>query len=171
MLRKKLYTLVFLFEENNVLLGLKKRGFGYNKWNGFGGKIEQNESIVEAAVRELKEECCVAVKHENLKNVGRLEFTFEGEPIVMDVRVFSAKVFQGTPRETEEMTPKWYKYDDIPFDNMWPDDKIWFPYMLSGNLFYGKFNYRGFDTIISYDIKKFDSVHELNKYNEDLNTN
>jgi len=28
-----------------MLLGLKKRGFGKDKWNGFGGKVEANESI------------------------------------------------------------------------------------------------------------------------------
>ncbi len=37
--------------ESNILLGLKKRGFGSGKWNGFGGKVEANESIEEAAKR------------------------------------------------------------------------------------------------------------------------
>ena len=36
---------------------MKKRGFGAGKWNGFGGKVEPGETIVEAAVREVKEEC------------------------------------------------------------------------------------------------------------------
>lgn len=40
----------------HVLLGLKKRGFGTGKWNGFGGKVEANENIRQAAVREMKEE-------------------------------------------------------------------------------------------------------------------
>jgi 8-oxo-dGTP diphosphatase / 2-hydroxy-dATP diphosphatase len=34
-----------------VLLGLKKKGFGKGKWNGFGGKVEKNETILEAAIR------------------------------------------------------------------------------------------------------------------------
>lgn len=38
-------------ELDKVLLGFKKRGFGVNKWNGFGGKVNPNESICEAAVR------------------------------------------------------------------------------------------------------------------------
>jgi hypothetical protein len=41
---------------SSVLLGLKKRGFGAGKWNGFGGKVEQGESIRTAAIREMKEE-------------------------------------------------------------------------------------------------------------------
>mgnify|MGYP001082927151 CR=1 FL=1 len=37
-----------------ILLGMKKRGFGMNKWNGFGGKIEQGETLLEAAARGTK---------------------------------------------------------------------------------------------------------------------
>lgn len=34
-----------------VLLGMKKRGFGAGKWNGFGGKVQPGETIEEAARR------------------------------------------------------------------------------------------------------------------------
>ena len=37
--KRKLLTLVFLREGGKVLLGMKKRGFGVGKWNGFGGKV------------------------------------------------------------------------------------------------------------------------------------
>ncbi len=49
--KKKLYTLVFLVDDDRVLLGMKKRGFGAGKWNGFGGKVEPGETIEEAAIR------------------------------------------------------------------------------------------------------------------------
>lgn len=39
-----------------LLLGLKKRGFGQGKWNGFGGKLDEGESPRQAAIREMKEE-------------------------------------------------------------------------------------------------------------------
>lgn len=48
---RKVLTLVLIRKPNEVLLGYKKRGFGSNKWNGFGGKVEDNESICEAAIR------------------------------------------------------------------------------------------------------------------------
>ncbi|MEW5720741.1 MAG: DNA mismatch repair protein MutT, partial [Chloroflexota bacterium] len=38
-------TLVFLTRDNQILLGLKKRGFAQGKLNGFGGKIEAGETI------------------------------------------------------------------------------------------------------------------------------
>ncbi|XP_048482995.1 oxidized purine nucleoside triphosphate hydrolase [Plutella xylostella] len=161
MLLKKLYTLVFLRTDTAILLGLKKRGFGCNKWNGFGGKIEPKETVIEAALRELYEECCVTVKPENLQSIGQLEFTFEGDPMMMDVRVYSAKVFEGTPTETEEMNPKWFPYDQIPFKDMWLDDALWFPYMLKGQPFYGKFHYQGFDKILHYTVEELDSMEQF----------
>ena len=52
---RKIYSLVLIrdFENNKILLGYKKRGFGFGKWNGFGGKVEQSESISECAKRYL----------------------------------------------------------------------------------------------------------------------
>ncbi len=48
--------LVLSQEKKEILLGMKKRGFGKGKWNGFGGKVSQNESVLEGAQRELQEE-------------------------------------------------------------------------------------------------------------------
>ena len=48
-LPRKLYTLVLVIEGDRILLGLKKRGFGVGWWNGFGGKINHNETIEDAA--------------------------------------------------------------------------------------------------------------------------
>jgi len=52
-----LLTLVFVVDRSppperaarRVLLGLKKRGFGADKWNGFGGKVELSDASIEAA--------------------------------------------------------------------------------------------------------------------------
>lgn len=56
-------TLLFIHQNNQLLLGFKKRGFGKNKYNGFGGKVEQNESILSAAIRETQEECLITPKN------------------------------------------------------------------------------------------------------------
>ena len=47
----KLLTLLFVLRPGQVLLGMKKRGFGKGRWNGFGGKVHQGESIEKAAIR------------------------------------------------------------------------------------------------------------------------
>ena len=72
--QRKVLTLVLLREANRVLLGMKKRGFGVGKWNGFGGKLEQGETVLEAAAREVREECGFTV---NTSDLGRdLYYTF-----------------------------------------------------------------------------------------------
>lgn len=48
---RKIYTLVLLLRQPNILLGLKKRGFGVGKWNGFGGKVEEGETVAMGAAR------------------------------------------------------------------------------------------------------------------------
>ena len=47
----KLLTLLFVMRPNQVLLGMKKRGFGVGRWNGFGGKVQVGETIEDAAKR------------------------------------------------------------------------------------------------------------------------
>lgn len=48
---KKVFSLVMVRKETEILLGFKLRGFGVGKWNGFGGKLEANETIYECALR------------------------------------------------------------------------------------------------------------------------
>jgi len=51
MAKTKLYTLTIIRNNGNILLGMKKRGFGVGRWNGFGGKVNSDETILEAAKR------------------------------------------------------------------------------------------------------------------------
>lgn len=51
MFTSKLLTLVLVVQPGRVLLGMKKRGFGAGKWNGFGGKVQPGETIEQAAHR------------------------------------------------------------------------------------------------------------------------
>jgi hypothetical protein len=38
------------------------------------------------------------------------------------------------------MKPEWFNYQDIPFDQMWSDDKYWFPHFLENTRFMGYFH-------------------------------
>ncbi|KAI9562934.1 hypothetical protein GHT06_010390 [Daphnia sinensis] len=148
----KTLTLVLITKPNEVLLGYKKRGFGSYKWNGFGGKVEENESIREAAIRELKEESGLVVSPNNLEQVGIINFEFVGDPIILEVHVFTSAIYDGQPFETEEMIPKWFKLQDIPFHEMWADDRLWFPLLLSGKKFQGYFLFQGHDVILKHAL-------------------
>lgn len=134
---KKQLTLCIPIEEGKVLLGMKKRGFGQGRWNGFGGKVEANETIEGATKRELQEE--VGVKDGVLTKVGTLEFSFEDREDTLEVHVFKLTAFEDNPVETEEMKPQWFLYDEIPFKDMWADDELWLPFLLDDKLFKGEF--------------------------------
>jgi 8-oxo-dGTP pyrophosphatase MutT (NUDIX family) len=43
----KVLTLLMVVRDGRVLLGEKKRGFGAGFYNGFGGKVEEGESVLE----------------------------------------------------------------------------------------------------------------------------
>jgi 8-oxo-dGTP diphosphatase/2-hydroxy-dATP diphosphatase len=136
---KRILTLCIIHKNSKILLGMKKRGFGAGFWNGFGGKVKEGESIEEAAKRETKEE--IGVVPLDLKKMGILRFQFKGEPEILEVHVFSCSNFEGEIKETEEMAPKWFKIEEIPFDQMWPDDKYWLPLLLKGKNFEGEFHF------------------------------
>ena len=65
-------TLCLLKKDNEILLAMKKRGFGEGKYNGVGGKIENGETPEEAMLRETQEE--IAVTPTKYEKVGFLEF-------------------------------------------------------------------------------------------------
>lgn len=147
----KPYTLAFVSEEDRLLLGLKKRGFGAGKWNGFGGKVEQGETIEEAAHRELLEETGLVCK--NMRKVGVVMVQFIANPIVMEVHVFAAHGgYEGTPTESDEMLPKWFKQDEIPYDDMWDDDRMWIPLLLSNQCFSGHFMLSESSNMIGHNL-------------------
>jgi len=134
---KKLLTLSIIHQHPKVLLGMKKRGFGAGRWNGFGGKVRGKETIESAAKRELREEA--GIETESLEKVGIIDFEFKGNPEILQVHIFKAEKFSGELVESEEMKPQWWHIDEIPFKEMWPDDIHWMPLFLSGKKFKGKF--------------------------------
>ena len=134
---KKSLTLCMILKDNQILLGMKKRGFGIGRWNGFGGKVEEGETIEQGAIRELKEE--IGIDALNIKKVGILYFSFQNDTKILEVNVFTVIDFTGEPIESEEMKPQWFSFDKIPFSQMWTDDIQWFPFLLNNKLFRGEF--------------------------------
>ncbi|KAF7289940.1 S-adenosyl-L-methionine-dependent methyltransferase [Mycena indigotica] len=123
----KLYTNAFVLHGDKILLGLKKRGLGVNKYNGFGGKVESRESTLEAALRELKEESGITAP---LELAGTLLFVVPGEKWA-HIDIFRAENYSGTVTESEEMCPEWFNQASIPYEKMWETDRTWLPLLLS----------------------------------------
>jgi 8-oxo-dGTP pyrophosphatase MutT (NUDIX family) len=151
-------------EKQRILLGEKHRGFGTGMYNSFGGKLEREESATASACRELEEETGIvsplSIMEES--HVGTLRFTFEDSETEMVVHLFRVNVTisasgndksggpalqsggrtfpiaikSDTIRGCDEITPFWVdNWSAIPFDNMFADDSLWLPALLSGSDF------------------------------------
>ena len=119
--------------DGEILLGRKRRGMGVGKWNGFGGKIEDGETMAECAVRELFEECGLVASPSALEFVADIYFDLPSDPVWSHGgAVYFVRAWTGEPRASDEMEPRWFLPKDLPFDEMWEADRIWLPRLLSG---------------------------------------
>lgn len=115
-----------------MLLAMKKRGFGEGRWNGVGGKVEGDDTIEQAMIRETQEEIGVTpVVYEKVAEV-HFDELFKGVPTIMNVHIYTCTKWSGEPSESEEMRPRWYAEADLPYADMWDDDPYWLPQVLAG---------------------------------------
>ena len=148
----KEFTLVIVTEcstttsRRRILLGLKRRGFGTGFYNCFGGKLDANvdQSILCGAARELMEETNILVpaSEKLLKPVGQLRFTFEDKSQDETMLIHLFHLHNYTNSNTildilgcDEIEPRWFEsWKDIPFHQMFADDSIWLPILLSSSI-------------------------------------
>jgi 8-oxo-dGTP diphosphatase/2-hydroxy-dATP diphosphatase len=155
-MKRTVTNLCIIHQHPRILLGMKKRGFGTGRWNGFGGKVLPDETIEESLMREVEEEAGIKLK--KIKKVGYMEFEFAKNGEIIEVHVFKSDSFTGAPMESEEMNPVWFHVDEIPFDKMWPDDKFWIPLFLSGKKFKGKFLFGESDVILEQELTEIEEI-------------
>jgi 8-oxo-dGTP diphosphatase len=141
-------TLVFVIRNGKILLIDKKTGLGKGKVNGPGGKVEPGESPRDCAVRECREELGITVS--NLQFCGQHRFQFvDGYSI--EVWVYRTEDYEGKPTETVEARPLWVPLDEIPYEQMWEDDRLWIPMMIRGERFRGRWIFDG-DRMLDYEL-------------------
>ena len=152
-------TLALLKRKNEILLAMKKRGFGEGKYNGVGGKIKEKETPEEAMIRETQEE--ISVTPTQYEKVGSVEFDelIKGKKQNLIFHLYIINEWLGEPSESEEMKPFWFKVDAIPYDEMFPDDKYWLPLIMEGKKIKAYFNFDENWNILTNkieEVEKFD---------------
>ncbi|MDO8452431.1 MAG: 8-oxo-dGTP diphosphatase [bacterium] len=142
-------TLCLLLRDDEILLALKKRGFGEGKWNGVGGKPNKGEPIKGAAIRETNEE--IGVIPTSMREVAHVYY----QPYNIEMHVYLVTKWEGTPVESEEMMPKWFKKSEIPYKKMWDSDSKWLPLILRGKKLTAKFLYDDNNHILEESIEEW----------------
>lgn len=118
-----------LFKEERYLLALIEYSQSNQKWNGIGGFVNENESLQDAVSREMQEEIAISIDKKSLKYVGKV---IENE--VFTLHVFISDKWQGSLQIKDPTIKKleWFTPQEMPYEQMWPDNAYWLPEILSG---------------------------------------
>lgn len=146
-------TLCYILKDQQVLLQHKAKGlFGEDKYNAPGGKMKPSETPEEGVEREVKEETGLAVKQLNYH--GKLNFYLSDlKTPAWIVHVFSSHDFSGELKSSDrEGTLEWISQENMPYSQMWEDDKYWLPLLFDGKKFEGKFYFEE-------DFKRLNGYH------------
>lgn len=104
----ELTVLCLIKKDNKYLLQNRVK----EDWNGYalpGGHVEPGESIVEAVVREMKEETGLTIF--NPKLCGVKQFPIDGGRYI--VFLFSTDEFEGNLCSSDEGTVHWVDVDEV----------------------------------------------------------
>ena len=105
---------VLVLKDGKVLLGKRLGSHGTNEYGGPGGHLEYGETIEQAALREIAEECGIKVKNLRMLCVSDLLTYFPKHYV--DVG-FVANWESGEPKVLEPHkleSWKWYDMDNMP---------------------------------------------------------
>ena len=97
-------------DKNEILCALRSPKMANpNRWEFPGGKVEKNEDIYTALVREIDEELtCKIVTHEIHNDI-----THEYETFIVNLIAIKCSIVEGTPIPKEHSTLIWLKRENL----------------------------------------------------------
>lgn len=145
-------VLIFVFRDNKLLL-MRYSGSGKHMtsekierkdiYNPIGGHIEMGEDVIEAAVKETKEEAGVTLENPKIKGVVNVS-GFAGKNIMNFIVAGTAK--DAGVRSTEEGKLEWVSIEKVSSLNVFPDLKLLLEKLLSlreNQMFVGTAKFNG----------------------------
>ena len=146
-------TLCYIVSSGKILLIKKKKG-GNTCWNGANTEVK-NYDISFSASKEMYDE--IKIVPAEIKKVGEIEL-FSDDKLECIIHIFLTDEYDGVEKETEIATPKWFKIDRIPYDEMWPGDRFWMPLMIVGKKFDGRFYFDSeAKNLLKHEVKELNA--------------
>lgn len=125
-----------------VLLGDERTGLGQGKVVGIGGRLDSGESPEQAAVREAREGIGVRIEASDLHLAGTIDYHFPTHGAwSRQSTVFVCRRWTGEPVATDEITPRWYPLESVPYARMRDDASRWLPAVLRGGFVDARFTF------------------------------
>ncbi len=134
-------VLVYLEHQGRVLLIHK------GKYNGVGGKLEPDESPLEAALRETREEAGVVLLADQLQLAGTVQFPKfkvmgrSGGPedwwVYLWRATLSDRQVAQVRTECEEGKLQWFHWSEVGALPMWEGDALFLPKVREGRPVFG----------------------------------
>jgi len=102
-----------ILQKNGKILMLKRNYYPENKLDLLGGFVDKNETIQEAAVREVKEESGLDV--EIIQKMGAYDYIDRGDKTM---HVYIGKINSGTIHSSKEGEPVWVKPEEVTANDL-----------------------------------------------------
>lgn len=112
---------IFIENENNeILLTKRARNPGKDLWSIPGGFVIPDEDIIDAAVREAKEELGVTIKPIKLLNSVHDRYPYQNILVPLVCINVSAKIVEGEIIVGDDVSEyKFFAPQDIPYNQIW----------------------------------------------------
>ncbi len=106
-IRKAVRT--FLIRDGDVLVIKYKSEKNKNYYDIPGGKIEDNETSIDASIREFKEETGIDILKQKYKGNVIIEYP----NMIFDFDIYLVEEFSGSPKEFKENYSMWINIDQL----------------------------------------------------------
>jgi len=115
MVKMKKYNVIIVFdkEDKNILMCKREKEPYKGKFNLVGGKVEEGESEIDAAYRELSEETGIKKTDIKLSNLMNLDYKMQD----MELEVYTGRLNKDVELVEEVNKLYWIKKDEDFYDN------------------------------------------------------